>query len=278
MKKTFSDEQLVRFLDGQLDDEKAHEIQTALSTDPELAAQLDALLVDTGGIREAFDRTLPLAPAIDLAVLAEREQKGSEQNKQTRQSSQSRQSDSAASDSNRITRFLPIAASVVVALGVGLLAGLNADRLFNGGSKSAGGVTDWQQAVVDYQQLYVPSTLPATAPGDTEKRQQLTTISRASGLSVTEAMVMLPGIDFRRAQTLGIDGAPLIQIAFAGVDGEPFALCFTQIDQPASEPVAKVIDGMNTVSWGNGKYGFILASFASAEQVGAAASKAIELF
>jgi len=266
MNKTYTDEQLVAYLDGQLSAEQTHAIQDQLTSDPALTAQLAALSIDTSAISETFDRVLPLGPQINVAALPI--DAGAKPATQP--------AAPVVVNKNRFTQLLPLAASVIVALGVGLFAGLYASSLFENSADNH--VAHWQQAVVDYQVLYVADTLPDTAPNENDKARQLAAISAASGMTITDTMVDLPGVDFRRAQTLGINGSPLIQIAFAGPNGEPFALCFTPVDKPASKPLAQAIDGMNTVSWRNGEYGFILVSFADPKQVEAAASKAIELF
>lgn len=253
--KSWSDKAIVSYLDGLLNPQHCRELETQMINDPKLAARVKALSIDTAAIREAFDNSLVQAPEFSVPT-----------NVPVKPALRPTQQKS-------FTRLLPLAAGVLVALGLGVLTGMNL-QLNNPSST----VTAWQQAVVDYQVLYVPRTLPAQAPTLASKQRQLAAVSESSGFAVTDDMVALPGIQFRRAQTLGLNGAPLIQIAFADHDGQPVALCFTPVSAPASEPVAQVIDGMNTVSWRNGEYGFIIVGFTDAQALSNAAEKAITLF
>ncbi len=269
MNKHWTDENLVKYLDHQLSPDHCRELEIQMANDPELAARVKLISIDTAAIREAFDNTLVSAPAIDLPAISPAVKHNAALAAGYKQASANTAQDS-------FSRLLPLAASVVVAMGVGLFAGYGAKQyLVNAPAETTAA---WQQAVVDYQVLYVPDTLPPIAPDQALTDKQLKAVSQSSGLPVAPNMVDLPGIEFRRAQTLGLKGQPLIQIAFAGPDGQPVALCFTPVDAPASEPVAQKISGMNTVSWRNGRYGFIIVGFTDPALLAAAAEEAVKLF
>src|SRR5215470_1159736 len=127
-----TDEELVAYLDRELDPERCREIEAALAHDELLAARLARLDIDTEAIRAAFGAVADAAPVGELRTRLER----------------------AALPSRRARQWPRVAAALI--LGVGLGLGLN--HVFDG-SKS------WRVAVADYQVLYTTATL-ASINGD----------------------------------------------------------------------------------------------------------------
>ena len=62
--RTFSDEDLTAFLDGEADDALAREIEAALEADQDLAARLEGLTVPIAALQRAFATQLSAAPAM----------------------------------------------------------------------------------------------------------------------------------------------------------------------------------------------------------------------
>ncbi|MEO0866661.1 MAG: zf-HC2 domain-containing protein, partial [Pseudomonadota bacterium] len=64
------DEKLSAYLDGELPEDEAREIEAALASEPELQAELEALMAADAVAREAFDDMLaaPVPAALAAAV------------------------------------------------------------------------------------------------------------------------------------------------------------------------------------------------------------------
>lgn len=244
----FSDAQLIQYLDATAPESLALQIQDAVANDPDLAGRLSEMSLDTKQLRSTFDQALKGAPPMDLDTLV------------------SAAGVTAGADAgshphapaSHLSRWLPMAASVVLAAGIGLLAGQHWNR--------SGVISpDWQTAVIQYHDLYAVDTLPEGQPDDTELEQQLSRVSANGGLPVSAGMVKLPGLQFMRAQTLSHRGDVLIQLAFLSDQGKPVVLCFMRTGQGGAKAVAQSVDGMDTISWSNNGYSFILAGKQSAD-------------
>ena len=85
---------------------------------------------------------------------------------------------------------------------------------------------DWVLAVANYQSLYVTETLAASEPEE-ERQARLTTLSEALGTDLTP-LLGVGEIEYRRAQLLGFEGEPLVQVAYLK-NGVPIAICITRV-------------------------------------------------
>lgn len=249
-----SDDVLIAYLDGVLPTEQRIDIELALASDGVLSARLAALTVDTRAMAQAFETLLLRVPSLDLPTLAPHAIAIPLKHAPT---------------TSRDKTPWALAAGVVAAVSLSFAAGrwLESPSLrpallaaSNPDIESA-----WRLAVVAYQRLYVRETLAAGTPPDAAAvTAQLANVSNHSGLVLKPPSVELPGLSFRRAQTLGIDGRPLIQMAYVSDAGEPVALCFTRSTAPVSTPAPAVLNGMNTVSWNDGNFGFVLVGHVEA--------------
>jgi anti-sigma factor RsiW len=79
---------------------------------------------------------------------------------------------------------------------------------------------DWRDYAAAYHLLYRPETLAAPFEGD----GGIGAVSQVLGRDLS-ALATLDGLDFRRAQVLGWEDAPLVQLAYLDAEGRPFAVC-----------------------------------------------------
>lgn len=254
---SFDDEQLIAYLDGVMPASQRTLVDVALTHDTALAQRLDALKVDTALLPQAFAPLLANAPALDLKQLQAR---AGEASKATdlRATAPAPKDDLSPRRSAGLGAW-SMAACLAVSVALGFVAGRWSDAGTNPSASAPSGITDWQLAVVEYQRLYVTQTLAqASVPGEAELEQQLASVSNFGGLKVSGKATQLPGLSFRRAQNLGVQGRPLIQMVYVTERGEPVALCFTREGRRAEAPKASVIAGMNTVTWSNGEFGFVM--------------------
>ncbi|ASP35703.1 anti-sigma factor [Labrenzia sp. VG12] len=217
-----SDETLTAYLDGELAEDEQRRIEAALESDPALVERLEMLSVPVDAVREAFDTLLDQAPAYE-----------------------------APKDEKRISGWAPrTAAAGLVA------AGLLLGALWSPWQRPLPD-TDWKMAVANYQVLYVPATLPGKTPEQEKAVEQLTALSADLGRNLSAA-ASVDGLNYRRAQMLGLDGNPLVQIAYLSGENDPVAICITRVDASAYGPKAEMLAGLASAHWIEDGYGFLV--------------------
>ncbi|MEP3346000.1 MAG: hypothetical protein ABJN34_01500 [Litoreibacter sp.] len=230
-----SDETLTAYLDGALSKLEMQRIEDALSHDPSLQAQLDALDAPIEGLRPAFDTMLRDMPA-DLIP-------------------------NGPVYTGIKARTASIAASVALAAGVAL-------GVFFGNSPSAN--SSWHDYVAAYQALYVADTLSVVEQTPSETSSQLTRVSQTLGRELNSA-TEVPGLTYKRAQLLGFKGKPLVQLAYVTENGAPIALCIIKSKDSAKLATMKLED-LEAASWSDGTYAYLLIGGDSSDQIEAMAA------
>ncbi|MEX0364424.1 MAG: anti-sigma factor [Ruegeria sp.] len=229
--RAFTDEELTAFLDGEADDALHAEIEAALEADPAVADQMAALDVPLAPIAEAYEALLqdvPPMPALPEAVVAP---------------------DAVPQPKWGWGWGLGTFAT-------GLAAGL-AVAMFTGFGTPEPAPRGWVSFVASYQALYTEQTLMVASPSVDEAQMQLAAVSDAIGFDLT-GLPEAEGLTFKRAQTLGFNGKPLIQIAFARADGTPVALCIIPAGPDAKPVDMGAAEGMELARWNTPGYGFLL--------------------
>lgn len=224
----FNDEDLSAFLDGEATPELQSQIEAELETNPDLVAKLQNLAMADDKIRAGFDAILRDAPALPDSL---------------------RSSEAPKSASK-------------FGFGAGAISGLIAASVLFAAvsffSKAPQSNPDWTEYVAAYQALYVPATV-ASADFTSEKaRQQIDALDGEIGIDLS-SLPPLQGLELRRAQLLGFEGRPLLQIVFSDPAGAPVALCIiaSETDLHMTE-VAKTMEGMESVFWTNAEHEFLL--------------------
>ncbi|WP_299295365.1 hypothetical protein [uncultured Tateyamaria sp.] len=226
----FSDEELTAFLDGEAGDALHAAIEGALETDAVLAERMAALDLPLGPIVDAYDAllaTAPPMPAFDVVI-----------------------------PEPVAARPRGLWAKGVGLFGTGLAAGL-AVAVFTGFGTPEPQPRGWISFVASYQALYTTATLAGATPSSQEAEVQLASVSDALGLDLT-GLPVAEGLTFKRAQVLGFNGKPLIQIAYLREDGTPVALCIIASgpdDKPLSMGEA---EGLDIARWNTPGFGFLL--------------------
>ena len=192
---TYTDDILRQFLDGELEDAKRTEIETAMLSDADLEDRIMAL-DDLAAAVKAVMTDLPSeARVADLAP-------------------------TAAPAATTVAAPQRPWAMLAAACAIGVVIGLGGTWFATDASP------DWRVEVAHYQALYTPTTIGEIdlAPGEAEAQVTRATAKVGATLPVAE-LAALDGLKLRRAQTLGFEGAPLAQIVFAHSSGAPVALC-----------------------------------------------------
>ncbi|KUP94872.1 anti-sigma factor family protein [Tritonibacter horizontis] len=220
--ESISDEELTAYLDQEADAQLADRIDRALETDQELSRRLDSLMLPMDALREAF-AIERLGPA-SLPVI-ERPTPG------------------------RTAMPLRLVASVVLAFGIGISGGY----LLQPQATAPG----WIDVVASYQSLYMTETVVQTTQDPEVAQGVLAQFQTRSGVELSAA-TSVEGLDFRRAQVLGFNNKPLMQMAYLGEDGTPFALCVIKTANADSAFSDRMAQGLAATSWVSDGVGYLV--------------------
>ncbi|MGV8918406.1 MAG: anti-sigma factor family protein [Pseudomonas sp.] len=239
-----SDESLVAYLDGRLDEKQRIHIEIALQEDPILAERFETLCRSDLPFQSAFGTLLEQAPTAKLqAMLAALPTPA-----QGRQQRLSRRG------------FIAAAASFMI-------AGVIADRIYldwHTPTTRHG----WRALVAEYMALYTPQTLDNLGNDASLQDAQLESVNQRLGLALNTSVITLPRPEFKRAQILEYDGVPIAQITYLDPEHGPLALCITRTDNGESTPADEQRLGMNVVFWSDATHAFMVIGHNPPDELG----------
>ncbi|WP_065261630.1 anti-sigma factor family protein [Pseudomonas bananamidigenes] len=228
---TPSDEQLVAYLDEELDCEQRSQLDSLVADDPLLNLRVQWLSRSNLPYRDAYDELARQAPLDRLQARLD-----------------------AAPSPQRpgfSRRWFIGAAAAGMAL-----AGVAADRLFLGWQAQQS--NDWRERVGDYMAMYVPQTLEHLTTDEASQLAQLRTVDTRLGLSLSPAKLKLPSAQFKRAQLLEYDGVPIAQMTWLDATHGPLALCVTRSNSGSQALAHERRHGMNVVYWTEREHAWML--------------------
>jgi len=236
----FSDNDLIKYLDGDLSAERAAAIEARIEEDRDLEARLLAFEVGQAApLQAAFAGVPNKARLDDLAAELPQMPRTTQAAPQV------------AARGMRIWGVSGLAAAASFAV---------AAFLFVDQGQSDG--LRWQEQVAIYQALYVTDTLAPIVPTDEVLVTQLTDSSRALGRDLPLGVVgELDGVPLLRTQVLAVEGTPLIQMAYLTDDGVPVALCVTQRTNGSNVSdgvVNETLSGLQSVQWSDGDFSYMI--------------------
>lgn len=215
----FSDAEVTAFLDGEADEALEQRIRNALPQDADLARRVNTHGMSLHVVREAFDLDLLKAPEMPAHI-----------------------SDLASPSKRRIV--VPLALAASFALGMIVATVLRPPP-------------DWVAQVASYQALYATETLEG--PGQDPQLAQAAITSARTPLGFDFSVApQIPGMVFKRAQMLAIDGEPLIQLAYLDDTGIPFALCLTRVSEIDRYVTPATTHDLAAASWVRNGLGYVL--------------------
>lgn len=226
-----TDEQLVAYLDDQLDTEQRTRIDAAIHDDPALNLRLQWLARSSLPFKDAYDQLGKQAPTDRMQAMLDT-------------------LPSPARPALNRRWFLAAAAGLV-------LSSVVADRLFLGWQSSQQ-KSNWRGLVADYMSLYVPQTLEHLPGDEATQRAQLRTIDSRLGLNLAPAKLVLPRLELKRAQILEYEGVPIAQITYLDPAHGPMALCVTRSNKGSRPFAHERRHDMNVVFWADTEHAWML--------------------
>ncbi|WP_397448076.1 anti-sigma factor family protein [Pseudomonas sp. NA-150] len=242
-----SDENLVAYLDGRLDEKQRIQIEIALQEDSALAERFEIFCRSNLPFQSAFGTLLEQAPTEKLqAMLA-----ALPTPTQVRQRNLSRRG------------FVAAAASFMI-------AGVIADRVYLDW-RTPTTTHGWRALVAEYMALYTRQTLDNLGNDSSLQDAQLEAVNERLGLSLTASLVALPRPELKRAQILEYDGVPIAQITYLDPEHGPLALCITRSDSGETAPAVEQRLSMNVVFWADATHAYMLIGHNPPDELGAMA-------
>jgi anti-sigma factor RsiW len=238
------DAALVAFIDGELDEPTRRTMEARLASETNLRERL-ALLQDGGRpFAAAFQTLLEQAPVARL--------KASLPNSDDAIG----QSPARRSPMFRLSRLG--AAAAIVLFGLGVAVGRLGPALLApvGGEVTAGDQQeDWRQAVAEYMALYTSDTFDAAGPAG---EGELAAVGAKIGLTLNFDRIALNDVEFRDAQILNYEGAPLGELAYVDPASGPLLFCIIRNSEPDSGAKSENRRGFAVISWAKAGRGYML--------------------
>lgn len=239
--RSFTDEDLTAYLDGEVDAATNLALATALATDTALQERLESLQISVVTLNKAFGGLLPAAPALPALPMR--------------------------ATSKTIGKIPKFAIAACLALGVALGTGLTSWR-----EKPA----DWKDYVAAYQSLYVNGTLASVAMTPEETEINLAALSGVLGHDINLAQTDSV-LQFKRGQLLGYQGHPLVQLAYLTPLGDPMALCIIRNESAGQSNIRlTTLEGMAAAYWEKDGLAYLLIGGTDTELIKDAAERMVD--
>ena len=271
--KSYSDEDILRYVDGDMDEQSASQLRNDINNDPELSQRVDAMLAS----QLPYSMAYKLNPAPEMPESL-------------------RQTVSVWSDVARNSSLQPQAAkpwgmkvaAVAAAVGLSFALGFGTANLRGNGQIAVnnpvihGQTTEdtlWVQRVADYQSLYVAQTV-SDIQGGRAKADEL--LARPEIKDVMNAQI--PDLSdynyqFVRAQQLGFQGQPLIQLVYTSPGKKPLALCFMPSQGEDKNTITVALhEDLGSASWRTTSQRFVIVADESQESIESIARHAQRMF
>ncbi len=221
---------LVAFVDNRLSPERREAIIVLARKDADVASRIALLTDGTPVLEEAFRPLLSeLPPNLEARVRSHAVQK-----------EMAIVSEASATHTSRRRFALGLATAASFAIG-SLATGLIMQRRGPSG--------DWREAVAQYHALYGMATTAGLNPSPEDVSQQLAVVSQALGRPLPGITHVLADLNFKRAQVLEFEDAPLIQIVFETTDRIALAFCLKRSRETTRVPSLEMHNALVLASW-----------------------------
>lgn len=258
-----TDEDLVAYLDGMLDDESTEHVERELAKDRALEERLGLLRAGERPFAEAFGLLLKQAPNRRLEDILDRALNPPEPEPEPIRPEPT----VAAQDAGPSTgcsgpwggwRVLAAAAVLLAVFAGGVLT----SRLIPGFGPQVASLPDnkgWRAAVAEYQSLFVKATLENSAYDWKAQEANLGRALSHVGLKLDLDRVTVAPLDFKYAGILQFKGKPLVQLAYLYNKNSPVSFCIIRNGKPEDHGImAEQRLGLNISHWQAGGYGYMV--------------------
>ena len=223
-----TDADLVAFVDNRLSPERREAIVSLARQNPAIASRIAVLTDGTPVLGEAFKPLLSGMPP--------------ELEQRLRQRAWEQDMVPEPTGTRPTRRWFTMGLATAASFAIGAVAGgLLMQR--------RSGSDDWREAVAQYHALYGMATTAGLNPSPDDINQQMAIVGQALGRPLPRIAETLPDLNFKRAQVLEFEGAPLIQIVFETADRIPVAFCLKRSRDMVKSPSLETQNGLALASW-----------------------------
>lgn len=235
------EEKLSAFLDGELSEVEAAEIEAALAVDPDLVAELEALMVADGVAKEAFAEVLDDPVPMELAAAIQGAPVGTAAN-------------SPEAPRGYSGWFAAALACVMLAVGGigGFLVGSPQE------TQVAAAAPGWLADIADYHAVYAGQKRHLVEVGADESDHIETWLTASVGATVRIPDLAANGLTFEGGRLLVAAGKPVAQLMYTDAGGAVVALCLIATDAPRDGFADRTIGAFDMVSWGGRDANFVV--------------------
>ncbi len=260
--KTYSDEDILHFVDGTLNEALSHQIERDIELSPELAQRIDAMQASQLPYSMAY-KNAPI-PAMPDEV-------------------RNSLDTWAAVAKNASTKPLePKKNNIKIASLVGLVGLSFLIGYLTGTTKiteSISTTTDqlaetidseslWVQRVADYQSLYVGETVAGIKNGRESADVLLNKLQQEDHLNGAIPDLSEFGYSFVRAQQLGFFDEPLLQLVYTSPGKKPLALCFMPDSNSTESSInTKKHETLGSANWRQSSQRYVIVAEEPLEQL-----------
>ncbi|EOI3504673.1 anti-sigma factor family protein [Cronobacter dublinensis] len=233
----WSDEAIVAWLDGEMNDADAQRFQAQMAQDAALAGRVAELSVNTDAIRQAF------APLLDDAPLSRMQQR----------------LEAVTAPAPRQPRASGVSRRALIAASVGFLTlGAGFGYWLGPAATLPDGSEKIRDLEAQYMSLYSAETLLDADTSPAALARGLQRAAQDLSLPVQAAQLMLQDAELKMVRMLRYDAQPIAQIAWLHAQYGPMALCISREDKPGDMALASERrHGMNLVWWRRHGYQFV---------------------
>ncbi|MGM3192329.1 anti-sigma factor family protein [Dickeya dadantii subsp. dieffenbachiae] len=238
----YSDEAIVAWLDGEMNDTDAQRFEQVLRSDDQLAVRIATLQKSDLAFKEAF------APLLDDAPQARMQHRLEQLLAETPAAGE------ASSSRIGVSRRSLIAASLsflVIGSGLGYLA-----RPASAFGSESEKIRDLEAR---YMSLYSAETLLDMDSASSVLARGLARTAQDIGLHLSEQQLAIQGAELKMVRMLRYDSTSIAQIAWMHADYGPMALCISPDRQQSATAINhEQRHGMHLAWWSAGGYQFVL--------------------
>ena len=224
------DDELVAFIDNELDESRRTALLARLAADSRLRHRYDELRAAGAPIAASLQDLLGRAPLERLRAAIPSDRPVRAPRARFANSGLWRLAAGIA------IGVLAAGAAAWVAAGFGLLNGRE----------------DWRSAVVQYTDLYTNETFSPLHPDASLQATELSALASRVGVNLTPENIALPDLRFTAAFMLAYEGSPLGVIAYVDPSGAPVLLCI-YANKAADAPLrSQRRDDLSLAWWSSG--------------------------
>ena len=248
-----TDEDLVAYLDGMLDDELAAHVEREVKHDRALEARLGLLRRGDRPFEEAYDLLLHEAPQERLKQVLDQARK--------QPVPQLSEGSVSAPPQHWAGWRLLAAAAVLLAVFAGGLFSSQFVHLPGEKTQTADGSWSkkgWRAAVAEYQSLFITQTLQNAGADEQERSADIHSVSSYLGIDLTVDKVSVAPLELKRADVLKFSGKRLVQMAYLANGKTPVSFCIIKGKRKPHELAQEQRLGLNIVYWDTEDFGFMV--------------------